>query len=232
MAGDNTRVFTDANFDQEVLKSDKPVLVDFWAEWCGPCRMMSPTVEAIAAEYGERAKVGKLNVDEAPEVAVQFGVNSIPRVLFFKGGNKPLREFTGVASEQVLANAPRWRALDAAAAALEALTFGRDAAALERVIGDLADVRAVGPNMAAIYDRADGRARALRGDPEGVALLRSVVERFDAQSAIFEAARTRELLADAVPGEARTLLETALAVYRQLRATPHLTRAEVRLVAL
>jgi len=135
-------------------------------------------------------------------------------------------------AEQVLANAPRWRALDAAAAALEALTFGRDAAALERVIGDLADVRAVGPNMAAIYDRADGRARALRGDREGVALLRSVVERFDAQSAIFEAARTRELLADAVPGEARTLLETALAVYRQLRATPHLTRAEARLVAL
>ena len=135
-------------------------------------------------------------------------------------------------AEQVLANAPRWRALDAAAAALEALTFGRDAAALERVIGDLADVRAVGPNMAAIYDRADGRARALRGDPEGVALLRSVVERFDAQSAIFEAARTRELLADALPEEARGLLESALAVYRQLGATPHVARVEARLAAL
>ena len=88
MAGDNTRVFTDANFDQEVLKSDKPVLVDFWAEWCGPCRMMSPTVEAIAAEYGERAKVGKLNVDENPMMAARFNLRSIPTLLLFKEGRE------------------------------------------------------------------------------------------------------------------------------------------------
>ena len=86
MAGDNTRVFTDANFDQEVLKSDKPVLVDFWAEWCGPCRMMSPTVEAIAAEYGERAKVGKLNVDENQAVTVRYSIRSIPTLVLFKSG--------------------------------------------------------------------------------------------------------------------------------------------------
>ena len=135
-------------------------------------------------------------------------------------------------AEEVLANAPRWRALDAAEAALQAVTFDGDAEALDRLLTDLADVRAVGPHMAAIFDRADGRARTLRGDPEGAQLLRSAVERFDAQSAIFEAARTRELLADAMPGEARSLLESALAVYRQLRASPHVARVEALLKAL
>ncbi len=81
-------------------------------------------------------------------------------------------------------------------------------------------------------EQLDGRSRALRGDPEGATLLRSAVERFDAQSAIFEAARTRELVADALPDEARGLLESALAVYRKLRAAPHVTRVEERLAAL
>ena len=135
-------------------------------------------------------------------------------------------------AEEVLANAPRWRALEAAAAALEAVTFGDDAEAIDRQLANLSDVSAVGPQLAAAYDRAAGRAKALRGDPEGAALLRSAIDRFDAQPAIFEAARTRELLADAVPDEARSLLESALAVYRQLRATPHVNRVEARLAAL
>jgi len=86
MAGDNTKVFTDANFEQEVLKADKPVLVDFWAEWCAPCRMMSSTLEAVADQYSDRAKVGKLNVDESPSVATRYDIRGIPTLLLFKNG--------------------------------------------------------------------------------------------------------------------------------------------------
>jgi thioredoxin 1 len=86
MAGNNLVVFTDSNFEQEVLKSDKPVLVDFWAEWCSPCRMMTPTVEAIAGEYAGRAKVGKLNVDENQNVTGRYNIRGIPALLLFKSG--------------------------------------------------------------------------------------------------------------------------------------------------
>jgi len=89
MAGSNNNnmiVFTDSNFESEVLKSDKPVLVDFWAEWCGPCRMMTPTVEALAGEYAGRAKVGKVNVDENQGVTARYGIRGIPSLLLFKGG--------------------------------------------------------------------------------------------------------------------------------------------------
>lgn len=78
-------VITKENFEAEVLKSDKPVLVDFWAGWCGPCRMLSPTVEEIAAENSD-IKVGKVNVDEQPELAQQFNVMSIPMLVVFKNG--------------------------------------------------------------------------------------------------------------------------------------------------
>jgi hypothetical protein len=135
-------------------------------------------------------------------------------------------------AQTVLADSPRWRAFDAAVAALEALTFGPDAEALRRLVGDLADLRAAGPHLAALIQRAEGRARTLGGDPNGADILRSAVGAFDAQRAIFDAARTRELLADAVADEARGLLESALGVYRQLRATPHVTRVEERLAAL
>ena len=80
-----TVVLTDANFD-ETIKSDKPVLVDFWAEWCGPCKMIGPAVEELARDYEGKAVVGKLNVDENPEVTARFGVRSIPTLLVFKNG--------------------------------------------------------------------------------------------------------------------------------------------------
>ena len=78
--------FTDATWDSDVLNSDVPVLVDFWAEWCGPCRMMSPTVDAIAADYAGRVKVGKLNVDENGATGMRYNVRGIPTLLLFKGG--------------------------------------------------------------------------------------------------------------------------------------------------
>src|SRR5208337_3184940 len=86
MAGDNTLTFTDSAFDQEVLRSDVPVLVDFWAEWCGPCKMLSPTVDAVAADYVGRLKVVKLNVDNEPSIAGKYGISSIPTLIVFKGG--------------------------------------------------------------------------------------------------------------------------------------------------
>jgi len=86
MAGANTLTFTDAGWDKDVLNSEVPVLVDFWAEWCGPCRMMSPTVDAVAEAYGGRVKVGKLNVDENGATGMRYKVQSIPMLLLFKGG--------------------------------------------------------------------------------------------------------------------------------------------------
>ena len=78
--------FTDANFDELVIKSGKPVIVDLWAEWCGPCRMLTPIVEEMAKDYEGRAVIGKLNVDDNPGVTAKYGVRNIPTVLFFKGG--------------------------------------------------------------------------------------------------------------------------------------------------
>ncbi|HEY8990972.1 MAG TPA: thioredoxin [Luteolibacter sp.] len=78
--------FTDANFQSEVIDSDKPVLVDFWAEWCGPCKMIGPIIDQLATDLEGQAKVGKVNVDEARELAVKYGVRSIPFLLFFKNG--------------------------------------------------------------------------------------------------------------------------------------------------
>lgn len=78
--------FTDSAFDQEVLKSEVPVLVDFWAPWCGPCKAMSPTVDALAAEYAGKIKIGKMNTDENPATPMRYQVRGIPTLLLFKGG--------------------------------------------------------------------------------------------------------------------------------------------------
>lgn len=78
--------FNETNFESEVIQSDVPVLVDFWAEWCGPCKMIGPVIDQVAAELGGQAKVGKVNVDDARELAVKYNVRSIPLLLFFKNG--------------------------------------------------------------------------------------------------------------------------------------------------
>jgi len=78
--------FTDSNFEQEVIKSDKPVLIDFWAVWCGPCKIIAPIVEELAKEYEGKAKIGKLDVDENQQTSIKYGVRSIPTLLIFKDG--------------------------------------------------------------------------------------------------------------------------------------------------
>ena len=96
--------FTSENFDTEALKSDKPVLVDFFADWCGPCKMMAPVVEALASEYEGKAVVGKLNVDDASDIAGRYGVMSIPTLIVFKDGQIS-DKFVGVTSTNELSAA-------------------------------------------------------------------------------------------------------------------------------
>ncbi len=105
----NIGSITDATWEQEVLKSETPILVDFWAEWCGPCHALAPTVASIADTYAGRMKVAKLNVDENEKVAAKYGIRSIPTLILFKGGeikevligNRPKNEITQVLDKHV-----------------------------------------------------------------------------------------------------------------------------------
>ena len=103
MMSENALEFTSDNFDSKVLQSDKPVLVDFWAEWCGPCKMLSPTIDALASELSDKYAIGKLNVDDNTEIASQYGIRSIPCLLFFKDG-KVEKQVVGAIDKNEIAN--------------------------------------------------------------------------------------------------------------------------------
>ena len=92
---ENLKVFTDSNFADEVLASKLPVVVDFWAEWCGPCKMLTPIIDDIAGEYAGKVVIGKVDVDNNPQTASKYGINSIPSLLFFKNG-KVVEQHTGL----------------------------------------------------------------------------------------------------------------------------------------
>lgn len=98
MANANVKEFTDANFDAEVLKSPVPVLVDFWAEWCMPCKMLTPTIEQVAEEFVGKVKVGKVDTDSNTQTAVKYGISAIPTVIIFKGGQVH-KKFVGLQSK-------------------------------------------------------------------------------------------------------------------------------------
>ena len=104
MASANTKTFTDATFKADVLDSDTPVLVDFWAEWCQPCKMLGPTIDALADEFAGKVKVGKMDTDSNRNTAVQFGISAIPTVLLFKKG-QVAKKFVGLQGKNVFAAA-------------------------------------------------------------------------------------------------------------------------------
>ena len=96
--------FTDANFQDEVLNSDQPVLVDFWAEWCGPCKMLGPVIDELATDFEGKAKIGKMDIDNNRDAAVTYGIQSIPSIIIFKNGEE-VNRFVGISPKEDLAGA-------------------------------------------------------------------------------------------------------------------------------
>lgn len=103
MPSDTVLELTDTNFDSEVINSDQPVLVDFWAEWCQPCRMLAPTIDELAEEYQGKVKVGKLDTDSNRDVSMKFGINAIPTIILFHNG-QVVRKFVGITPKQEFAS--------------------------------------------------------------------------------------------------------------------------------
>ena len=99
MASENVHEFNDANFDAEVVQSDVPVLVDFWAEWCMPCRMLAPTIDEIAEEYSGKVKVGKVDTDANRDISVKYGISAIPTIFLFQNG-EVVKKFVGMTQKQ------------------------------------------------------------------------------------------------------------------------------------
>ena len=98
MPSEDVLEFTDGNFDYDVVQSDIPVLVDFWAEWCQPCKMLTPTIEELAVEFKGKVKIGKVDTDSNPEVPVKYGVSAIPTIMLFQGG-EVVKKFVGLTSK-------------------------------------------------------------------------------------------------------------------------------------
>ena len=104
MASENVAEFTDDNFEAEVINSSEPVLVDFWAEWCQPCRLLAPTIDELAGEFSGRVKVGKVNLDDSRDVSMKYGISAIPTVLIFKGG-EVAKQFVGLTRKEDIVEA-------------------------------------------------------------------------------------------------------------------------------
>lgn len=104
MAAENVLELTDTNFQSEVLSSNQPVLVDFWAPWCGPCRKIAPMIDELATEYSGAVRVGKVNIDDNQQAAMEYGIEAIPTLIVFKGG-KPVQRFQGIPAKARLQEA-------------------------------------------------------------------------------------------------------------------------------
>ena len=103
MSGPNIINITDASFDHDVLKSDKPVLIDFWAEWCGPCKMIAPILDQVATDYSDRVRVAKLNIDENPATPAKYGIRAIPALMLFKNGTVEAQKVGALSKSQLAA---------------------------------------------------------------------------------------------------------------------------------